>query len=242
MRLSVIIPTLNEAGYLGRTIEEIYSKATLGEPPEVIVVDTGSTDGTTQIASELGVRLFNFEGAPGRGQALNEGASHASGGALLFLDADTIPPEGYDEAIVEALRDSLVVGGAFEFALDGSRLIFRVVEAVNRAHYRLLKLYNGDQGIFVRASVFSQVGGYPPSRLLEGYQLSRVLKRKGKLALIKRKMTTSPRRFVEGGVLRVIAKDLYIWFLDFLGRPVDRFADAYWADNRERGNKAPKKT
>jgi len=181
MKLSVIIPTLNEESCIARTLEEVRSKARPGNLHEVIVVDTGSTDGTTGIVSGLaGVTLLQPEAcAPGRGQGLNIGSNHATGDALLFLDADTSPPEGYDEAIENALADPNVAGGAFEFALDGPDFIFRVIEAINRAHYRLLKLYHGDQGMFVRTGLFREIGGFPQRGILESYYLCRLLKQRG---------------------------------------------------------------
>jgi len=120
MKLSVIIPTLNESEYLGKTVLSVREKSVLGEPHEIIVADSGSTDGTIAIAKELGVSLICLETkALGRAHALNKGASYATGDVFLFLDADTVPPSGYDRTIQNALKNPDIVGGAFEFALDG---------------------------------------------------------------------------------------------------------------------------
>src|SRR5581483_5432224 len=154
---------------------------------------------------------------------------------LLCLDADTQVPRGYDRLIERALRDPHVVGGAFEFALDGPEFGLRVIELINRVRYRIWPLYYGDQGIFVRSSVFRLVGGYPERRILEASDFCRRLHRKGSLVLIRKQMRTSARRFRDGGICRVLAQDCRIWLLDFLGRPTERFEAAYQEDNRRRG-------
>jgi glycosyltransferase involved in cell wall biosynthesis len=236
MRLSVIIPTLNEVRYLPAAVRSVRRWATLGPPAEIIVADCGSVDGSRELAARLGARVV--QGDPpldSRAAALNQGAACAAGDVLLFLDADSTVPPGYDKAIQTALRDPQVVGGAFEFALDGPALGLRLVEIINRIRYRIWPRYYGDQGIFVRTEVFHRVKGYPNRRILEASDFSRTLGRKGKLALVRRPMKTSPRRFLEGGIYRVLAHDIVIWWLDLIGRPTERFAPAYQENNRRRG-------
>jgi len=120
MRLSIILPTLNEARYLSAAVAQARHHAVLGRPHEIIVSDCGSHDGTVDLAVRLGTDLIQDQPPPvSRAAALNRGAAKATGDVLLFLDADTLVPNGYDQAIRQALRPPNVVGGAFEFALDG---------------------------------------------------------------------------------------------------------------------------
>src|SRR5262245_52520577 len=129
MRLSIIIPSLNEARHLTAAVTQARVQAVLGHPHEIIVADCGSVDGTPELALRLGTHLVHREPAlASRGAALNFGAAAAVGDVFLFLDADTLVPRGYDKAIQRALRDPHVVGGAFEFALDGPQLGLRLVE------------------------------------------------------------------------------------------------------------------
>jgi rSAM/selenodomain-associated transferase 2 len=235
MKLSVIIPTLNEAAYLPVTIEKIKRNVGLDEPYEIIVVDSGSTDETCEIALKLGVKLIRSNNAsPGRAYALNEAAQSATGDVFLFLDADTIVPPDYDQSIENALQDPVLVGGAFEFSLDGQEFGLRVVEFINRLRYRTRQRYYGDQGIFVRSHAFRSVGGYPETGILEAAHFCKSLRKEGKLKLIKRRISTSPRRFLDGGIYKVLAGDIKIWFLDLIGIRVDKYADAYWKENKLR--------
>ncbi len=235
MKLSVIIPTLNEASYLPVTIEKIRQNAVFGEPYEIIVADSGSTDETCETALRIGVKLVRSNcNSPGRASVLNEGAQSATGDVFLFLDADTLVPQGYDEYIERALTNPNVVGGAFEFSLDGQEFGLRIVEFINRIRYRVRQRYYGDQGIFVRSHVFRSVGGYPEIGLLEAAHFCKKLKKEGDLKLIKQGIKTSPRRFLDGGIYKVLAGDIKVWFLDLIGVRVEKYADAYWKENKVR--------
>jgi rSAM/selenodomain-associated transferase 2 len=237
MRLSIIIPTLNEADYLPAAVGQAHRHAVLGPPHEILVADCGSLDGTVDLAMRLGTHLIQEQPAPTcRAAALNQGAARATGDVLLFLDADTLVPRGYDKAIQHALAVRGVVGGAFEFAMDGPQWGLRLVELISRVRYRLWPFYYGDQGIFVRASVFYRVGGYPGKRLLEASEFSKRLWRQGKLVLLRKYMKTSARRFLEDGIYRVLARDCRVWWLDLLGKDTETFAMAYQENNRRRGS------
>lgn len=235
MNLSIIIPTLNEADYLAATIESLRRNSRLENQYEIIVVDSGSKDETCETALKLGIKLISSESVfPGKAYALNKAAESAKGDVFLFLDADTLVPPGFDESIKSALKNPDVVGGAFEFSLDGEEFGLRVVEFINRTRYRVRQRYYGDQGIFVRSDAFKRVGGYPEIALLEAAHLCKNLRRAGKLKLIKKNMDTSARRFLNGGIYKVLAGDIKIWFLDLLGIPLDKYADSYWKENELR--------
>src|SRR5262245_42649659 len=100
MRLSIIIPTLNEARYLAAAVAAARHRATNDPPAEIIVSDCGSADGTRELGQRLGARVPHHDPPPdSRAAALNRGAAGACGDVLLFLDADTVVPYGYDRAI-----------------------------------------------------------------------------------------------------------------------------------------------
>jgi glycosyltransferase involved in cell wall biosynthesis len=235
MRLSVIIPTLNEARYLAAAVEGVRRQARAA-PHEIIVADCSSCDGTADLAVNLGALVLRPPPAlDSRAAACNAGAARATGDVLLFLDADSLMPAGYDVAIAWALRRPHAVGGAFEFALDGREWGLRVVEGINRLRYRIWPWYYSDQGLFVLADVFRRTGGFPPRRLMETSDLCKALWRRGALVLVQRPLRTSPRRFLEGGVWRVLARDVYYWGRDLFGLANERYGPAYQEDNRRRG-------
>lgn len=236
MKLSVIIPTLNESDYLAAAIQRAQDNAYFKVSLEFIVVDSGSMDGTQALAKSLGAVVINSSGnGLGKSNVLNAGAASASGDVYVFLDADTLLPGGYDLFIQRALNDPNVVGGAFGFSLDGKGFGLRIIELINRVRYRVRQRYYGDQAVFVRAEAFKRVGGYPEMLLLESAHLCKKLRGIGRLELVKRPVITSSRRFINGGVYRVLLSDIKIWLLDALGFSVDKFAYSYWNENNIRG-------
>ena len=237
MNLSVIIPTLNEATCLSETISELRNRCA-GKPPEVIVADCGSTDATMAIAAGCGARRIAGPRITNRARACNAGAAAASGDVLLFLHADCRPPQNFDASIERTLAKPKTVGGAFEFRLDGVQWRLRFVELVNRVRYRLRGRYFGDQGIFIRRSTFARIGGFPDIGILEDAHLSARARREGLMRLVPRDMFTSPRRFYDGGILRILALDFSIVVLDLLGLDAQCFASNYRRNNLRRASSA----
>lgn len=237
IKLSIIIPTLNEADYISRTLNSIVLNKFYEIKPEIIVVDSGSTDNTVDIARPLADKLIQLKSlSSGKWEALNKGAEISCGEVLLFLDADTVVPKDYDKEIENVFINKNIVGGAFEFTLDGREFGLRVVELINRVRYRVRHSFYGDQGLFVRSNIFHKAGMFPARRLFETSSMCRKLRRYGKLKLIKKPALTSPRRFIEGGIYRVLLSDLKLWFLNKTKNfPDNKSADSYWEENVNRG-------
>ena len=146
----------------------------------------------------------------GRARQMNAGARAASGGALLFLHADTIPPEQFSELIANALADPEVVGGRFDVHVDAPGWPFRVIGSLMNIRSRLTGIATGDQGIFARREVFETTGGYPEWDIMEDLEFSCRLKRAGKIACLRARVKTSARRWQKHGVTKTI---LLMWGL-----------------------------
>ena len=230
--ISVIIPTLNEEESIAAIIEHTTSMAADRDLLEIIVVDAGSTDGTLDVVSELSVQSFDKpEFSMKKYESLNFGFKKACADIVLFLDADTRLPHHFDLLILEKMEDSRVVGGAFEFSFENPDWKLQAFTLVNRIRYRLDKTFYGDQAIFARRSVLQAIGGVPHKLLMEAAYLSKALSKKGHLALIKSKIETSPRRFVDHGPFKVAWFDINMFIRFNLGLPVDRYAHLYWSKN-----------
>lgn len=221
MRLSVIIPALNEAGNIGETIARV-----LREPGvEVIVVDGGSKDKTAAEATAAGARVITSP--PGRALQMNAGAHAASGDTLLFLHADTRLPGDYPMHIEETLSLSSVVAGAFRLRIDSGLKRLRLIEALANFRSQWMGMPYGDQGIFLRKTMFDEVGGVPDMPIMEDYELMRRLKKTGRIAVANACATTSGRRWERLGVLRTTVVNQLVIIGYHMGVPPERLKGWY---------------
>ena len=223
MRLSIIVPALNEAAQIAATLQPLQALRARGH--DVIVVDGGSDDGTAQCAQPLCDRVLN---APrGRARQMNAGARAATGEVLWFLHADTQVSAAAADALLATLARPGCVWGRFDVRLSGSHPLLRIVERMMNARSRITGIATGDQGIFVRRDVFERIGAFPDIPLMEDVALSRRLKAYAAPACIRRYLVTSSRRWEQRGVLRTIMLMWRLRFAYWLGASPERLAALY---------------
>jgi rSAM/selenodomain-associated transferase 2 len=189
MKLSVIIPALNEAEMLEATLESLV----VHPPAEVIVVDGGSRDSTVEVARRYTAQVFVSR--PGRGLQQGIGAGHSQGDVLIFLHADTQLPPGYQHLIHQALAYPDVVFGAFHLAIYPSTWALDIVAFMANLRSRCLRVPYGDQAIFVRRKAYFQVGGFRDWPIMEDVDLVRRLNRTGGFKLARGYVKTAARRW-----------------------------------------------
>jgi rSAM/selenodomain-associated transferase 2/rSAM/selenodomain-associated transferase 1 len=201
LRISVVIPVLNELDQLPITLARLQA---LSAAQEIVVVDGGSLDGTREwLASQTFARVVHA--GPGRGPQLNAGVRASHGNVLLFLHSDCWLPPGTAARIQEVLNSPGTVGGAFHvrFVEQRPRSLRAVAAGIN-LRSDLCRCATGDQAIFVRREVFEAFGGFPNWPLFEDVHFVRRLKRKGRFAILRASATISARRYLTFGILRTI--------------------------------------
>jgi rSAM/selenodomain-associated transferase 2 len=203
--ISIIIPVLNEAAGIVRSLERLQAFRRQGA--ELIVADGGSTDDTLHRAGTLADCLI--AAARGRGSQMNAGAMRARGEVLLFLHADTSLPAGALESIAAA-RAAGAVWGRFDVNIEGAVRGLGMVAGMMNWRSRLSGIATGDQGIFVTRAAFWQLGGFPEIALMEDIVLSRALRAIAPPACLAERVTTSGRRWEQNGLLPTILK---MWWL-----------------------------
>jgi rSAM/selenodomain-associated transferase 2 len=220
-RISIIIPTLNEAG----TIKQALVSTETGTNLEVIVADGGSQDDPVAIASAWGAKVLSA--TKGRANQMNQGAAAATGEILLFLHADTRLPLGFDSTIRAALLQPDAIAGAFSLHVDSPLSSLRLIEWGVNWRSRLLQMPYGDQAIFLRASVFHQLGNFPDLPMMEDFELMRRLRRKGRIVILPTPVVTSPLRWLKQGVGKTTLKNQIAIISFLLGVSPAKIANWY---------------
>jgi len=222
-RLSIIVPTFDEADGIVATLESLAELRHRGH--EVIVADGGSSDGTAQLAQGLADRVIAAN--RGRSVQMNAGARSAAGAVFLFLHADSRLPAAADSLVLQGLASGACVWGRFDVRIAGSQPLLRAVETMMNLRSRVTHICTGDQGLFVRREVFETIGGFPSQALMEDIAISARLRRLSAPLCLRQRCTTSARRWESRGVLRTI---VLMWWLRLqyaLGVAPSRLARAY---------------
>jgi rSAM/selenodomain-associated transferase 2/rSAM/selenodomain-associated transferase 1 len=222
--ISVIIPVLNEAGHIADTITSIGH----GNKAEIIVVDGGSLDDTVSIARQLGATVI--ESSAPRSKQMNLGADEASKDILLFLHADTVLPENYSRWVHRTLEQPGVVVGAFKLRIDSPVPSLRFIECIANWRSQFLKMPYGDQAIFMFANVFHQIGGFPDIPIMEDFELIRRFQKLGDVLTLPVPVITSPRRWLNQGILKTTLINQMIVLSYFLGITPDSIFRLYRSD------------
>jgi rSAM/selenodomain-associated transferase 2 len=207
VKLSVIVPALDEEARLGARLDELA--ATPGVD-EIVVVDGGSRDATVELArSRRGVTV---RCAPrGRAAQQNAGAAAARGDVLLFLHADVSLPRDAASAVERALSEPGVVAGAFRTwtVPDAGRSRLAPLLHLADVRSRYSRLPYGDQALFVRAEAFRRAGGFPDQPLMEDLELSRRLARLGRIRVLRDTVRVSGRRFLARPLYYALVVNLF---------------------------------
>jgi rSAM/selenodomain-associated transferase 2 len=226
--ISIIIPALNEAGVIAKTIAAIPKSENL----EILVVDGGSSDDTAEIARKRGASVLSC--ASSKAGQMNAGAEVARGDVLLFLHADTLLPKNFENKVLSAVGRKGFGAGAFSLGIDSENRGIRFIERMANRRARLLKMPYGDQALFVSRDLFNQIGGFADYPIMEDFDLVRRLKKKGHITILPDPVKTSPRRWQNIGVLKTWLLNQIIIGAYFIGIPPRTLALWY---RREKGKK-----
>lgn len=210
-KISIIIPVLNEA----ENLESVINGIPKTENIEMIIVDGGSQDKTVEIAQGLGVKVIVTQ--RGRSLQMNAGAKIATGEILLFLHGDTQLPTEFEKDVRKIWVNSNIIAGAFQLKIDDFNRSLRIIEKTVFWRSKYLQMPYGDQAIFVKASTFWEVGGFPEQPIMEDFELIRRLNRLGKIEILSSSVITSGRRWQRLGVFKTTLINQFVVIGYYLG-------------------------
>ncbi|MBM4004992.1 MAG: glycosyltransferase [Planctomycetes bacterium] len=221
MRLSVIIPTINERANIVSAIDSAWGAGAA----EVIVVDGGSSDGTAELAQANRGCVVRTQ--PGRAVQMNEGARRAQGDLLLFLHADCRLTEGVGVQLAAATENPAVAWGAFWQRIDAAGAAYRFLELGNALRVRWRGMPLGDQAVFVRRDYFRRLGKFSLVPLLEDADFAARARGVSPPALLPGPVIVSARRWKEAGIIRQTLRNWRILYGWRRGRSIDDLARSY---------------
>jgi len=108
---------------------------------------------------------------------------------------------------------SAVQWGRFDVRLSGAHPAFRVIETMINLRSRVSGVATGDQALFIRSSLFREVGGFPAVPLMEDVAITKTLRRLVRPLCLRERVTTSSRRWEAHGIVRTV---LLMWWLRLL--------------------------
>lgn len=196
-RVSIIVPVLDEVD----RVEGCARRLRADFPDcELVIVDGGSSDGTAERAAR---HARTVTGDRGRARQMNAGAAVTSGEVLWFVHVDCEVPAAALAQLRAALDDPTVVGGGLRIRFDQRSAGLWWLRVTSNLRARWLGLVFGDQAMFVRRAVFDELGGFPSLPLMEDLEMSRMLRRRGRIVVLDATVTASARRIAHHGPWRM---------------------------------------
>ncbi|MET3542856.1 rSAM/selenodomain-associated transferase 2 [Pontibacter aydingkolensis] len=222
MKLSVVIPTLQEEASIGRLL--VYLKLHTSPDTEIIVTDGGSTDATRSIAAAAGARVILCQRS-GRGYQMNQGAVAATGNVLYFLHADTFPPEHFEQSIKQAVEQGWE-SGCFRLRFDRWHWFLQLNAWFTRFNVDAIRF--GDQSLFVKWEVFDLAGGFNEDLiLLEDQEIIGRLRKAASFKVLEQSVVTSARKYKQIGIYKLQAGYFLIYGLYRLGLSQNQLVRVY---------------
>ena len=151
---------------------------------------------------------------------------------MLFLHADTLLPPNWAEVVLRTLRTTSVAAGAFRFRIDGSFAGKSFIEWTTAFRSRWLQRPYGDQGLFLARALFEEMGGFADLPIMEDYEFSARLRRRGRIVTVGEAALTSARRWEKLGVVRTTLRNQWMLAGYHLGVSLERLAIRYRAIER----------
>ncbi|MFD0963600.1 TIGR04283 family arsenosugar biosynthesis glycosyltransferase [Pseudofulvibacter geojedonensis] len=230
-KISIIIPTLNEAENITQLLQHLTNNASTTKVQEILVIDCGSDDDTQQLVLELAhtnnkIKLLHSE--RGRAKQMNIGAQNAQGEILYFLHADTFPPKAFDQLIInEVSKNNLA--GCFRMKFNSKHWWLLLAGWLTKFNNKACR--GGDQSLFITQKLFQKLNGFDEKfTVYEDQDFINKLYNIGQFTVIQKWITTSARRYESNGIWKLQYHFWTIYIKKFFGASADDLY-AYYLKN-----------
>ena len=190
-KISIIIPTINEANNLPLLLSDL---SIIHKEDEILIVDCGSEDKTIDIANIYGAKVYKSK-ERNRGLQLDLGANNSKGEWLMFLHADSRLPHNWFTNIKSVIKRDKNFIYHFKFQINNKKIIYRILEMFVNFRSKYLKQPYGDQGLIIHRSIYFTNNGFRKIPLMEDVDFFRRLKNKKDLKQLNLPIFTSSRKW-----------------------------------------------
>ena len=190
-KISIIIPTINEADNLPLLLSDLSITHKKGE---ILIVDCGSEDRTIDVANIYGAKVYKSK-ERNRGLQLDIGAKNSKGEWLIFLHADTRLTNDWFTKIKSVFKGDKNFIFYFKFKINNKKLIYRLLEILVNFRSKYFKQPYGDQGLIIHRSIYFKNNGFRKIPLMEDVDFLRRLNKKNDLKQLNLPIFTSSRKW-----------------------------------------------
>jgi rSAM/selenodomain-associated transferase 2 len=214
MNISIIIPVLNEEKSIAKLLDYLLEISNPELINEIIVVDGGSQDETTEIVKKY-PKVKIVDSPKGRAKQMNFGAKIATSKILYFLHCDTFPPKNFDAKIINKVQNGNFCG-CFKMKFDSNHIVLQVSQWFTKFNFQACR--GGDQSLFVEKDLFENLNGFDEDlTIYEDNEFISRLYKSSKFTVIQESVTTSARKYTKKGVWNLQFHFLMIHLMHFFG-------------------------
>lgn len=222
MKISIIIPTYNEADYIQELLNYLHEHAN-SSVAEILVVDGQSIDHTPQKVQDAGIKCI-ISPQKGRAAQMNLGARQAIGDILYFVHADSYPPKSYANDVVQSIENG-AESGCYRFSFDSDKWLLKVNSWFTR--FDRLMCRGGDQTLFIKRDLFEELNGFKNYAIMEDFDIIKRLRERGTFHIIPKSAVVSARKYEENSYLKVNFINLIIFLMFYFGASENTMVHAY---------------
>jgi len=226
-KISIIIPTINEASNLPLLLSDLSS---IQKEGEIIIVDSGSEDKTFDIANIYGAKVF-ISKERNRGLQLDIGAKSSKGEWLIFLHADTRLTHNWFKKINSFLKGNKNIIYYFEFKINNKKIIYRVLEILVNFRSKFFKQPYGDQGLIIHRTTYFKNNGFRKIPLMEDVDFLRRLNQKKDLKQLNLPIFISSRKWERTNIFHQAIKNWHFRRRWLKGESLKSIYSDYYKNN-----------
>ena len=227
-KISIIIPILNESKTIVSLLQYLIINSSSTNISEIIVVDGGSKDESFKLVSDFNLlndKVILMSSERGRATQMNLGKQKATGTILYFLHADSFPPNGFDQLIINEVKKGNLAG-CFKMKFNHHHWWLRLASWLTKFQWRACR--GGDQSQYITKELFKEIGGFNEHYMIyEDNILINELYKRDQFKVIQKSIVTSARLYERRGIWALQYHFLTIYLKRWMGASAEDIYNYY---------------